>query len=283
MPDDNTAEVPTGLTVGEGGTLNEAQAQFIQQHFKSALAEEYRGDPGLADYKDLNGFTKSHLNQAKLVGKETLGAKPKTKEEWNELNRKLGKPVDVAGYELSPYETATDADKEWFAKFAHEELELSKRQANAFWKELNTKRAEAKKEIDLKTSTKLQEGLDALVAEIGSKEKYAETLKATDKNLNEVDSDGRFKKFMAETGLNKHPEMQRFAIKVARLFAQDRTATGERTAMPTSKVQAEQELNKIFSESQRDPKHPLMNKRDPAHADMVKKITRLADIAGEKE
>jgi len=36
----------------------------------------------------------------------------------------------------------------------------------------------------------------------------------------------------------------------------------------------------MMSEATKDPKHPLMNKKDPQHADAVKKLARLSDIAG---
>lgn len=271
--------VPEGLTVADGGALSEQQVSFINTNFRGAMGE-YGTDASMADYTDLNGLAKSHINAQKMVGGDKLPMPQDDwgKEDWADFNKKIGMPVDTAGYELPNHESATDADKEWFEKVAHEKLMLSKRQAGELWKEMNDKAKTSGDEFTTKNKTVLDEGYKELREEWGTN--YDEMVKSTNKGLQRLDEDGRFRQWMKSTGINQQPEMLRFANKVAQLFNED-SAPGDVVAgMPMSKEQASAQVNKIFSDAQKDPKHPLMNKKDPMHDDLVKKITKLSTIAG---
>jgi hypothetical protein len=279
MPDDTT---PEGLTIPEGGTISDAQKQSINTNFRGAMSEEYGTHASMADYQDLDGWGKSHVNQQKLIGGEKLPMPQKDwgKEEWTDFNKKIGMPTDTAGYELADHEGATDVDKEWFAKMAHEKLMLSKRQANEMWKEMNDRSKTDRDAGGTKNQNRLDDGYTELKKDWGGEENYKKMVDSTNKGLDRLDEDGRFRKWMKDTGLNKEPEMLRFAAKVAGSFQEDRAPGDISSPMPMSKEQATAQLNKLFSEAHKDPKHPLMNKKDPAHADEVKKVTKLSTIAG---
>jgi len=274
MPD-----APEGLTVAETG-LSDDQKSFINANFRGAMSEDYSTHASMADYQDLDGWGKSHINQQKLIGGDKLPMPQDSwgKEEWADFNRKIGMPVDAKGYELEAHKTATEEDMEWFAELAHGKLNLSKKQANDLWNEINGRTGGAMEANQTKNQAALDEGMKTLREEWGTN--FQPMVDATNKGLQRMDEDGRFRKFMKESGLNKHPEMLRFAHKVAASFNEDRVPGDTQSPMPMNKEQAKAQLNKIFSEAQKDPKHPLMNKKDPSHEDIVKKITKLSEAAG---
>jgi len=276
MPEEGT---PEGLTVADDG-MTDAQKQFINTNFRGAMSEEFGTHASMADYQDLDGWGKSHINQQKLIGGDKLPMPQDSwgKEEWADFNRKIGMPAEAKGYELPAQKTATEEDMEWFAGIAHDKLNLSKKQANDLWIELNARQGGAAEANQTKNQKILDEGMQELREEWGTN--FQPMVEATNKGLQRMDEDGRFRKFMKTTGLNKNPEMLRFANKVAQLFNEDRAPGDAQGPMPMSKEQAKSQLNKIFSEAQQDPKHPLMNKKDPAHDDLVKKITKLSEQAG---
>ena len=269
--------VPEGLTIPEGGKISDAQKQFINQNFRGAMDEQYATHASLADYQDLNGLGKSHVNQQSLIGGDKLPMPKKEwgKEEWADFNRKIGMPVDAKGYELPAHERATDADKEWFETMAHDKLMLSKKQATELWDELNTRNSTAVEEVTTKSKVAMEEGFKALREEWGVN--YDDMVKSTNKGLQRMDEDGRFRKWMKETGLNQQPEMLRFANKIAQLFNEDQAPGDTRLPMPMSQEQIQGQINKMYSDAAKDPNHPLMNKKDPAHDDTVKKLTALTE------
>jgi len=65
-----------------------------------SLPEEMRAAPVLQETKDFESFVNQHLNQQKLIGKNTI-AEPQedwTDDQWGDLYGKLGRPEDSSGY-----------------------------------------------------------------------------------------------------------------------------------------------------------------------------------------
>lgn len=277
MSEDNAT--PEGLTVGEGG-LNDAQKSFINSNFRAAMSSDNATHAAMADYQDLDGWAKSHINQQKLIGGEKLPKPSKKwgKQEWADFNKQIGMPKEAKDYELDKFQGA-DEDEKWFREYAHNTLNLSKRQAKTLWKDLNSRGGEKTKAYLESKKAKVQEGANALKEEWGGN--YDAKVKFTNEAIARLDKDGRFRAWMKSTGLNQEPEMLRFAAKVAESFAEDRVGSGERPSIGMSKEAAKAKLNKIFSEASKEgKKHPLYNKKDPAHKDAVAEVTRLSDIAG---
>lgn len=274
--------MPDELVVAEGGALNDVQKEFINKNFRGAMSEEHGTHASMADYKDLDGLGKSYINQQKLIGNPNTVAVPNNKstpEEWTTFNRKVGLPMESKDYGLTTPEGGADTDREWFEKHAFEELQLSKVQAKKLWNSLNERNKSKTEEFTTANQNKLDEGMKSLKEEYGAN--FDGMVKFTNKGLQRFDGDGRFRKFMKETGLNKHPEMLRFANKVATQFNEDRVPSDTRTPTPQSREQAQAQLNKIYSDSAKEGiKSTLMNRKDPAHDDLIKKVTRLSVIAG---
>jgi len=276
MPD----ETPAGLTVADGGQLSDAQKSFINTNWRSAVEKDHAQHPSMADYNDLNGLTKSYINQQSLIGKDKLPMPQKDwkKEEWQDFNKKIGMPAEPKDYELKVHEGNKEEDIEWFQQVAHEDLMLSKKQANELWNKMNERTSKSRETFASTQKERLEKGYQALREEWGTN--YDSMVKATNKGLQRLDEDGSFRKWMKDTGVNKEPAMLKFAAKIAQLFNEDQAPGDTRVPIPLSKDQAKAKAAKMMSDAMKDPKHPLMNKKDPAHDATVKEYNRYAAEGG---
>lgn len=271
---------PEGLTIGDDG-MSDAQKSFVNTNFRAAVEAEYGEHAATADYADLNGLLKSHINQQKMIGADKI-AKPTSKwgkDEWSNFNKEIGMPSDPNGYELEKFDSASDEETEWFKTFAHGELNLSNRQAQNLWSALQGRSNDKSAKFMELRKAKVGEGMETLKTEWG--DKYDGNILATNEAMKKIDEDGRFRNWMKETGLNQEPEMLRFAAKVASSFTEDKVGSGGKPSIPMNPEIAKAKLNKIFSDAQKEgAKSPLMNRKDPSHDDVVREVTRLSDIAG---
>lgn len=281
MPDENPTGGGDNPAGGGDNNAPEITPEVINQNWRSAVEKEFAEHPSTADFTDLNGVLKSYVNQQKLIGGDKL-PKPSSKwgkAEWAEFNKEIGMPDSPDKYELDKADGMSDDDMDWFKNFAHGELNLSNRQAQNLWTALHGRSNEKTKSfMDLKKKA-MEEGYSNLKDEWGNK--YDDRVAKTNQAIQKLDEDGRFRKWMKDTGINQEPEMLRFAAKVAESFGEDRVGSGESPSVGMSKEAAKAKLNKLFSEAhQKGRQHPMFNKKDPSHGDVVAEITKLSEIAG---
>ena len=278
---------PPAGTPPAAAPLTDAEKTLINTRWRDAVNPEHGTHPSTADYKTLDDLTKSYISQQKLVGAEKLPKPTKKwkKAEWESFNKQIGMPDKPDGYDLKDaklpkdYKT-TSEDEKWFKeKFAHDGLNLSAYQAKKAWELLHTRNAEKTGQVKDTYTTSIQEGYTKLKEEWGPN--YDNIVKKTAEGIKRLDDDGRFMAFMKAKGLHNEPEMLRFAAKVSKLTAEDKARPNdEKSTNLLSASEAQAQVKKMMSEATKDPKHPLMNKKDPQHADAVKKLARLSDIAG---
>lgn len=78
--------------------------------FQDLLPEEYKNVESLKQYKDLNGFIKSHLEQEKMVGRAVahIPKEDSTQEQWDKYFAKIGRPESVDKYNIPEIEKPED-------------------------------------------------------------------------------------------------------------------------------------------------------------------------------
>ena len=126
----STEQTQTESTTTEFKSFLNEDGSFAE-NFKLGLPEEIRDSAEFDKYKDFASMAKSLVNQSKLVGRkmEKLPTAESSREEWNEFYEKMGRPKEIAGYDLKhieginadEYKESTSA----FAQKAHD-LGLSK-------------------------------------------------------------------------------------------------------------------------------------------------------------
>jgi hypothetical protein len=280
----------SGTTPATPAPLSDAEKSLIQTRWRDAINPEFGTHQSTADYKTLDDLTKSYINQQKLVGAEKLPKPTKKwkKAEWESFNKQIGMPDKPEEYDLKSEKLPKDYkvnpdDEKWFRETARNELNLSTYQAKVLWEKLHGRNIEKFGKNKEQYQQSVQEGFTKLKEEWGPN--YDNIVKQTAEGIKRMDEDGRFMKFMKTKGLDQEPEMLRFAAKVAKMTREDKIdPKNEKSTNTLSASEAKAQLAKMFSEAtkarEKGEKHPLFDKKDPQHSDLVKKVERLSEIAG---
>ena len=119
--DQTTANVQSDTTA-QAEVLDQSQ-QEQSVEFKTLIPQEYQEEKSLQNFSNMNDFVKSYLHSQKLVGadKIPLPNKLATKEDWDVVYSKLGRPETADGYKYElPKETNLDeATLKNFSEEAH--------------------------------------------------------------------------------------------------------------------------------------------------------------------
>jgi len=101
--------------------------------WKEAISEEYRSNPNIEKFTELDALAKSYINAVSMIGtdKIPLPGKTATDEQWNEVYNKLGRPESADKYTLEFKTDVAPVDEnviKGFAQNAHK-LGLNNKQA----------------------------------------------------------------------------------------------------------------------------------------------------------
>ena len=155
------------------------------------LLGEFKDDPVFKPFegKRLGDVFKSYKHAQTLVGAEKIpipAGKLNTPENWNYVMDKLGRPKSADGYKLEanlpegfPKDEKLTAG---FKQVAHY-LGLLPWQAEGLYKFYNDAQVEAFKEIEAQMSSQAEKTEAALMAELGTKQKYDEFVRGADAAL----------------------------------------------------------------------------------------------------
>lgn len=155
------------------------------------LLGEFKDDPVFKPFegKGLGDVFKSYKHAQTLVGAEKIpipAGKLNTPENWNYVMDKLGRPKSADGYKLEanlPDGFPTDEKlTAGFKQVAHY-LGLLPWQAEGLYKFYNDAQVEAFKEIEAQMSSQAEKTEAALMAELGTKQKYDEFVRGADAAL----------------------------------------------------------------------------------------------------
>ena len=155
------------------------------------LLGEFKDDPVFKPFegKRLGDVFKSYKHAQTLVGAEKIpipAGKLNTPENWNYVMDKLGRPKSADGYKLEanlPEGFPKDEKlTEGYKQVAHY-LGLLPWQAEGLYKFYNDAQVEAFKEIEAQMSSQAEKTEAALMAELGTKQKYDEFVRGADAAL----------------------------------------------------------------------------------------------------
>ncbi len=155
------------------------------------LLGEFKDDPVFKPFegKGLGDVFKSYKHAQTLVGAEKIpipAGKLNTPENWNYVMDKLGRPKSADGYKLEanlPEGFPKDEKlTEGYKQVAHY-LGLLPWQAEGLYKFYNDAQVQAFKEIEAQMSSQAEKTEAALMAELGTKQKYDEFVRGADAAL----------------------------------------------------------------------------------------------------
>ena len=244
--------------------------------WKEAISQEFRNDPNIEKFTEIDALAKSYINATQMIGKDKVAVpnKNSTEEQWNEVFDKLGRPASADKYTLdvkSDVIPLNEGDVKQFAENAHK-LGLSNKQAQGvleFYKNNMESNAHQSK-VDTETSQ--------VQAEQELRKEWGRDFEANVKragalakaNLNTEILDLELKNGMR---VGDHPEMIKGFAKIASLLTEDKIMSPEdENASKTSDI--ESEISSIMDNKD----GPYWNKQHPDHDKLVQQVYTLREM-----
>jgi len=264
--------------------LNQETDNLDQQtvDWKEGLDPTIKQHPSIQTFKSPGDLAKSWVEAQKLIGRDKIpvpGEKA-TKEDWDIVFERLGRPKDATGYTLPDIKLPEGypvPNKDFMETFKSKAYELGMLPAqvnglyqwfmesqinefNQYGEQRNLERGEAENALRKLWGKAFEQNFtiaEQAVNKYGT-EKFIEKLKAT--------------------GLNNDPDMIMFIADMAKNFSEDKIA-GKPQGFTLSPEEAVAEIKKIQGEAMKDKNHPMNNKHHPEYEYFLNKWKSLHEMA----
>jgi hypothetical protein len=98
-----TTPTPTETKPVEATIASTTEPQpTVNKTWKEAISEEFRSDPNIEKFTEIDALAKSYINATKMIGQDKVAVpnKNSTEDQWNEVYDKLGRPESADKYSL---------------------------------------------------------------------------------------------------------------------------------------------------------------------------------------
>ena len=104
-----------------------------QGSWKDSISEDFRNDPSIEKFTEIDALAKSYINATKMIGQDKviIPNNNSTEDQWNEVYEKLGRPesADKYSFDINSESVAIDENAvKSFAEQSHK-LGLNNKQA----------------------------------------------------------------------------------------------------------------------------------------------------------
>jgi hypothetical protein len=256
------------------------QSNTVAKSWKETISEEFRKDPNIAKFTEIDALAKSYINATRMIGSDKVIVPNQNSNEdhWNEVYDKLGRPQSPDKYKFEiksdvvPFE---ETSIKQFAENAHK-LGLNNKQAQGileFYKN-NVEQSAKQSQIDIETSQ--AQSQQQLRQEWG---------RAYDEKLTKAKSiaQANFSKELLNTQLNDgtvlgdNPEIIKGFANIANLLSEDKIISTESESVNQGR-DIQTEISKIMD----DKSGPYWNKSHPDHSKMVQQMFTLREMLNGK-
>jgi hypothetical protein len=271
VPVEETTQTTTDTPKQE--TQIEQPVPTVAKSWKEAISEEFREDPNIAKFTELDALAKSYINATRMIGQDKVAIpnENSTDDQWNEVYGKLGRPESPDKYKLEANSDVVPLDEgaiKQFAENAHQ-LGLNNKQAQGileFYKNsmegsaqqsrIDTETAQANAEAELRKEW--GSNYENNIKKAGSVAKANMNAEILDLQL----QDG--------TRLGDHPEVIKGFANIANLLSEDKLVGTESESVDKG-TDYEAEISKIVN----DRDGPYWNKAHPDHDKVVQQVFTL--------
>ena len=250
--------------------------------WRTDLDVSIKEHPSLQNFKSPGDLAKSWVEAQKLIGRDKIPVPGEgaTKEDWDTVFSRLGRPAEVNGYQL-PDVNMPDGYPAPGEEFVKElkgkalELGLLPGQINGlyewFMESESNKFSQATQERDVQRT----EAENALRKAWGKafEQNYAIAEGAVNKYGTE-----KFVEKLKSTGLSNDPDMIEFIASMAKNMQED-AITGKPQSMTLSPEEAINKIKAIQGEAMADNNHWMNNKHHPEYELGIKKWKDLHNMA----
>ena len=248
----------------------------VAKSWKEAISEEFRNDPNISKFTELDALAKSYINATRMIGQDKVAVpnENSTDDQWNEVYTKLGRPETADKYKLEVKSDVVPIDEgaiKTFAETSHK-LGLNNKQAQGileFYKnsmegtaqqsKIDTETAQANAEQQLRQEW--GKTCEENVKKAGSVAKANLGVEVLDMQL----KDG--------TRLGDHPDVIKGFAKIADMMSEDTIVATESENVDQGK-DIEQEISRIMN----DRTGPYWNKTHPDHDKIVQQVYTLRSM-----
>ena len=257
-------------------TVAKADTPAPQTSWKDSISEEYRADPNIEKFTEIDALAKSYINATKMIGQDKVAIpnNNSTDDQWNEVYAKLGRPESADKYALDVKSEIVNLDEgaiKSFTENAHQ-LGLNNKQAQGileFYKNnmeqtaqqqsINTETAQADAEAQLRKEW--GRSFDENIKRAGSLAKANMSPELLDMQM----KDG--------TRLGDHPEIIKGFANIANLISEDKIIGTEQENMSQGR-DLETEISSIVN----DRDGPYWNRNHPNHDKVVQQVLTLRNM-----
>ena len=267
---------PSNVAKSDTPVSPTTETQPVAKTWKEAISEEFRNDPNIEKFTEIDALAKSYINATQMIGKDKVAVpnKNSTEDQWNEVYDKLGRPESADKYSLNAKSEVVPIDEnaiKQFAENAHQ-LGLNNKQAQGileFYKNnMEGMAQQAKVDIETAQAQSEQQLRQEWGREFDTNVKKAGALAKA--NMNPEILDMQLKDGMR---LGDHPEIIKGFAKIAGMMSEDKIVSTESENV-SSNTDVETEISDIMNNKD----GPYWNKSHPDHDKMVQQVYTLREM-----
>ena len=244
--------------------------------WKDSISEDFRNDPSIEKFTEIDALAKSYINATKMIGQDkiVIPTKNSTQEAWDEAYAKLGRPESADKYALDVKSDVVPFDETAIKSFAEQshKLGLNNKQAQGILEFYKNNMEGSAQQAKIDTETAQSQAEQQLRQEWGrdfeGKVKQAGALAKANINPEVLDmtlSNG--------TRLGDHPEIIKGFAKIANMMSEDKIVSTESENVNTV-TDIETEISAITN----DTDGPYWNKQHPDHDKVVQQVYTLREM-----
>ena len=248
----------------------------VAKSWKEAISEEYRNDPNIEKFTEIDALAKSYINATRMIGQDKVAVpnENSTDDQWNEVYAKLGRPESADKYKLdvkSETVPIEDGAIKQFAETSHK-LGLNNKQAQGILEYYKSMMEGSAQQSKVDTETAQAQAEQQLRQEWGKtfEENVKKAGSVAKANLGVDVLDMQLKD---GTRLGDHPEVIKGFAKIADMMSEDTIVATESENVDQGK-DIEQEISRIMN----DRTGPYWNKTHPDHDKIVQQVYTLRSM-----
>ena len=244
--------------------------------WKEAISQEYRSNPNIEKFTELDALAKSYINAVSMIGtdKIPLPGKAATDEQWNEVYNKLGRPETADNYKLEFKTDVAPVDEnviKGFAQNAHK-LGLNNKQAQGILEFYKSTLEGSAKEMSVNMESAQAEATNALRSEWGRA--YDDNLrKAANVAQTYLEPELLDTQLRDGSRLGDNPKIIKAFANIANLLSEDKIIGTE-----SDNILQGREVEKEIEELTSDRQGAYWNKMHPNHNKVVNQVLALREM-----
>ena len=244
--------------------------------WKEAISEEFRNDPNIEKFTEIDALAKSYISATQMIGKDKVAVpnKNSTDDQWNEVYDKLGRPESADKYSLNAKSEVVPIDEQAIKQFAENahQLGLNNKQAQGILEFYKNNMEGMAHQAKVDTETAQAQSTQQLRQEWGREfdtniKKAGALAKA---NMNPEILDMQLKDGMR---LGDHPEIIKGFAKIAGMMSEDKIVSTESENV-SSNTDVETEISDIMNNKD----GPYWNRSHPDHDKVVQQVYTLREM-----